>query len=156
MSSDPASSPKSTYTDFEDQRIKHLEMIQAVVARLGSNGFLIKGWAVTIAGAFVALSVNAEDCSFARVGVISSCVFWGLDGYFLRAERRFRALGGRVRKFDPSIEPFFMGATAKPFVEEFDRRKRWQMSWGGASASWTLAIFYGVLVGTGLATTFLV
>ena len=153
---DPAPNRKSRYADFEDQRIKHLEMIQAVVARLGGNGFFIKGWAVTIAGAFVALAVNAEDCSFARVGVAASVVFWGLDGYFLRAERRFRALGDRVRKFDGMIEPFFMGATAKCFVQEFDRRKRWQMSWGGAIVSWTLLIFYGALVGTGLAASYLV
>ena len=155
MTPNPPPHP-AAYSEFEDQRIKHLEMIQSVVARLGSNGFLIKGWAVTIAGAFIGLAVNADDCSFSRVGVASSLVFWGLDGYFLRAERRFRALGDRVRKFDPGIQPFFMGATAKSFVEEFDRHKRWQMSWVGASASWTLAIFYGVLVGTGLATTLLV
>jgi hypothetical protein len=156
MVPDPIPTPKSDYADFGDQRIKHLEMIQAVVARLGGNGFLIKGWAVTVAGAFVALAVNAEDCSFARVGIASSVVFWGLDGYFLRAERRFRALGDRVRKFDPKIEPFFMGATANRFVQEFDQRKRWEMSWGGASASWTLMIFYGALVGTGLAASLLV
>jgi hypothetical protein len=133
------------YLAFEDQRVKHLEMIQAVVARLGGNGFLIKGWAVTLASAFVGLAVNAEDCSFARVGIASSLIFWGLDGYFLRAERRFRILGERVRKFDTKIEPFFMGATAKSFIEEFDGKQRWELSWGGASASWTLLIFYGAL-----------
>jgi hypothetical protein len=156
MSSDSSEMSHKTYEDFEDKRIKHLEMIQAVVARLGGNGFLIKGWAVTIAGAFVALAVNAKDCSFARVGIASSVVFWGLDGYFLRAERRFRALGGRVRKFDPTVEPFFMGATCKSFIQELDKRERWKMSWGGASASWTLMIFYGALVGTSLAASFLV
>jgi hypothetical protein len=144
------------YGDFESNRVKHLEMIQAVVSRLGGNGFLIKGWAVTIAGVFVGLAVNGEDCSFARVGMASSVIFWGLDGYFLRAERRFRALGDRVRKFDSKIEPFFMEATGKTFIEEFDKPKRREMSWGGACVSWTLLVFYGALIGTELAAYFLV
>lgn len=133
-----------------------MEMIQAVVARLGGNGFLIKGWAVTLASAFMGLAVSAEDCSFARVGVAASIIFWGLDGYFLRAERRFRALGERVRRFDTKIEPFYMGATAKSFIKEFDEKQQWQLSWGGASASWTLLIFYGTLVSITLIASFLI
>ncbi len=43
------------YGDFEDSHVKHLEMIQSVVARLGNNAFLIKGWAITVAAAFVGL-----------------------------------------------------------------------------------------------------
>lgn len=41
------------YESFEDRRIKHLELIQAVVGRLGNDGFLMKGWALTVAGAFL-------------------------------------------------------------------------------------------------------
>jgi len=144
------------YTQFDDRRIKHLEMIQAVVARLGGNGFLIKGWAITVAGVFVGLAVNAEDCSFARVGAASALVFWGLDAYFLRAERRFRSLYERICAFDPAVPPFFMGATAKSFVKAFPRNERLRMSWGGAAASWTLLLFYGTLVATSLGASLLV
>jgi hypothetical protein len=31
------------YDDFEQNRVKHMEMIQAVIARLAGNSFLIKG-----------------------------------------------------------------------------------------------------------------
>jgi hypothetical protein len=144
------------YQAFEDQRVKHLEMIQSVIARLGGNGFLIKGWALTLASAFVGLAVNAEDCSFAFVGAASSLIFWGLDGYFLRAERRFRTLGDRVRKLDPKIEPFFMGATAKSFFDELDEKQRSGLSWGGAVTSWTLLIFYGALSSAALVSSFLI
>lgn len=146
----------AAYEEFDQNRVKHLEMIQAVIARLGGNGFLIKGWAVTVVGVFIGLAVNASKCSFAIVAIASSAVFWGLDGYFLRVERRFRALGERVRKFDPKIPPFFMSATAKDFTSEFDKHRRWYMSWCGALTSWTLLIFYGALGGTGLAVSFLV
>lgn len=40
----------SNYQDFDEARIKHLELIQAVIGRLGINGFLMKGWALTVAG----------------------------------------------------------------------------------------------------------
>jgi hypothetical protein len=145
-----------TYEEFEPNRIKHLEMIQAVIARLGGNGFLIKGWAVTLAGVFVGLAVNGEDCAFARVGAVSALLFWGLDAYFLRAERRFRGLYDHVRSSDSKVPPFFMAATSADFVNEFDAAKRREMSWGGAFFSWTLLLFYGALFGATLAASFLV
>ena len=29
-------------------KIRHLEMIQAVITRMASNSFMLKGWAVTL------------------------------------------------------------------------------------------------------------
>lgn len=144
------------YRAFEEHRVKHLEMIQAVIARLGGNGFLIKGWAITLASAFVGLAVHSEDCSFAWVGTASSLTFWGLDAYFLRAERRFRMLGDRVRRLDQKIEPFFMGATSKTFLDECDQAQKWKLSWGGSATSWTLSIFYGTLIAGTLISSLLI
>jgi hypothetical protein len=33
-------------------KIKHLEMIQAVISRLANNSFLLKGWSITLVSAF--------------------------------------------------------------------------------------------------------
>ena len=144
------------YTKFDDSRIKHLEMIQAVVARLGGNGFLIKGWAITVAGVFVGLAVNADDCSFARVGAASSFVFWGLDAYFLRAERRFRSLYERICTFDTSVRPFLHGSDRQIVCQSVLPHERRRMSWGGAAGSWTLVLFYGTLVATSVGASLLV
>ena len=38
---------------LDDGRIKHLELIQMVVARMGNNSFLIKGWSLTVTGALL-------------------------------------------------------------------------------------------------------
>lgn len=134
------------YDKFEPNRVKHLEMIQAVVSRLGSNGFLIKGWAVTLAGAFIGLAVNSKHGSFAHIGAGVTVVFWGLDAYFLRAERRFRRLGERVQGFDSSVPPFFMGATGCDFFGELTEGK-WRLRWLGTFFSLTLLVFYGLLLG---------
>jgi hypothetical protein len=137
------------YDDFESNRVKHLEMIQGVVSRLGSNGFLIKGWAVTLAGAFIGLAVNSHHGSFARIGAGVSLVLWGLDAYFLRAERRFRRLGSRVQSFDSKVKPFFMGATSCDFFSELADGK-WRLRWLGTFLSLTLLVFYGLLLGAEL------
>jgi hypothetical protein len=105
------------YDDFDDKRIKHLEMIQGVVARLAGNSFLIKGWALTLTGAFLGFAVDREDSALAIAAFGPILFFWGLDAYYLWAERMFRELYRQVRNQDPSVEPFFMGATSGEFVK---------------------------------------
>jgi hypothetical protein len=39
-----------------DAQIAHLQMIQAVITRMGSNSFLLKGWSVTLVAALFALA----------------------------------------------------------------------------------------------------
>lgn len=135
------------YDSFEDHRIKHLEMIQAVIGRLGNDSFLVKGWAVTVAGVFFGFAVNKTDAGLAIVSLLPTALFWGLDTYFLRAERLFRVLYDHVRIPLAGVEPFFMAATAPAFVEalppgrEKDEASRWK-----TFKSVTLLIFYGGLV----------
>ena len=46
-----------------EAKLKHLEFIQAAIARMATNSFLFKGWAMTIAvgiAAFAAADTKAE------------------------------------------------------------------------------------------------
>jgi hypothetical protein len=72
------------YGSFEPERIKHLELIQAVVRRLGNDGFLMKGWALTVAGAFYGFAINKSKWQLAVAALVPTAIFWGLDSYFLR------------------------------------------------------------------------
>ena len=76
-----------------DNVIKHLEMLQGVINRMASNSFLIKGWAVVLTGAsFWLLARTGANCN-GKYGIMAVvAVFGGLDGYYLRQERLFRAL----------------------------------------------------------------
>lgn len=138
------------YDSFEDHRIKHLEMTQAVIGRLASNSFLIKGWAVTVAGVFFGFAVNESDPALARASLATTGLFWLLDTYYLRAERLFRVLHDRVRKSAKDVEPFFMGATAPWFVNDVKADSNKQVSkaasWCKTFASLTLIVLYGGLV----------
>jgi hypothetical protein len=80
------------YADIDASRQKHLELIQGAIDRLGGNGFLLKGWAVTVAGAFLGFAVDARNPLLALVAILPTVAFWGLDAYFLRCERLFRRL----------------------------------------------------------------
>ena len=64
----------------EDQR-KHLELIQAIVARLAANSFTIKGWSVTIGSALLAFSVKDSDWHLALLTLLPILLFWGQDAY---------------------------------------------------------------------------
>lgn len=136
------------YESFEDNRIKHLEMIQAVIARLGNDSFLVKGWALTVAGAFFGFAINATKLGLAWASLVPTVLFWGLDVHFLRAERLFRVLFEYVRKEEDAVDPFFMNAPGKQFVRRVkaDRDEKNAASWWNTLKRPTLALFYGTLI----------
>ncbi len=134
----------ATYESFHGNRIKHMEMIQAVVARLASNSFLMKGWALTLSGAFLGFAVNNDDSGIAAAGLLPILAFWALDTYYLRAERLFRALFERVRSSGDLVEPFFMGATSETFTTGVAPDVA---SWRKTLGRPTLSGFYGALIG---------
>jgi len=127
-----------------------MEMIQAVVTRLASNSFLIKGWSITVAGLFFGFAVKDEAWDLALAGLLPTFAFWLLDSFFLRWERLFRVWYDQVRTGDPKVDPFFMGATSPAFAA---RVTAGDTAANPAVASWwktfwraTLVTFYGVLV----------
>jgi hypothetical protein len=114
--------------------LKHLEFIQAVITRLANDSFLMKGWALTVAGAFYGFAVKGTNWKLAAIGLMPVLIFWGLDAYFLRQERLFRSLYDQVRQRNAQIEPFAMNAAA---------HASGVASWRRTLLSPTLAPFYG-------------
>ncbi|MET9773574.1 hypothetical protein ABZ023_04800 [Streptomyces sp. NPDC006367] len=93
---------------LDEGRIKHLELIQMIVARMGNNSFLIKGWSLTVTGALLAFAVRSNDRAVALVGLLPVLAFWLLDAYFMYRERLYRRLYDRVRRPEAAVEPFAM------------------------------------------------
>lgn len=134
----------SGYEDFDETRIRHMEMIQAVVSRLGNNSFVVKGWAITVAGAFFAFAVSRDEPRVALVGLVPVMAFYAVDVYYLQAERLFRALFDRVRVGDASVQPFFMGATSRDFRRRMSDLGE-DVSWHDTSWRPTLLLYYAGL-----------
>jgi len=75
---------------------KYLEMIQAVISRLASNTFVLKGWAVTLASALFGFAGKQQDAQLALLTLFPGLIFWSLDGYYLALERAQRELFARA------------------------------------------------------------
>jgi hypothetical protein len=120
-----------------EAKLKHLEIIQATVGRMASNLFLLKGWAVTLVAAVVALSARERGAYY--LAYFPTLMFWLLDAYFLSQERRFRALYDQVRKLDDNKIDFSMDTSG---VSAFKN------SWPVSFFAPTLLIYYGVIVAT--------
>lgn len=96
---------------MESDKIKHLEFIQNVITRLNSNSFQIKGWAITIVAAILALYATIQNKDFILIGIFSLILFWLMDGYCLSQERKFRGLYNDVAGISESVKnlkPFEM------------------------------------------------
>lgn len=113
-----------------DDRVKHLEMIQAVISRMAGNAFALKGWSVTVTAALLGVAAKGSNPGFAIVALYAALAFWGLDAYYLRQERRFRALYDAVR-IDTTVKAFTMDP------RDFD----------GAVESWFRTLGSGVVAG---------
>lgn len=120
-----------------ENKTKHLEMIQGVINRLSANSFSLKGWSVLLVSAFFALLAGDSNPAFVFLAYIPAIVLWGLDGYFLWEERKFRELYDHVRTLDESAIDFSMDTTLVT-AEVGD--------WWSATWSKTLIPFHGVLI----------
>jgi len=127
----------------DEQKAKHLEMIQAVVSRLAGNSFSIKGWSITLVSALFALAAKDANVRYAALALLPGLCFWGLDAYYLRQERLYRKLYNAVR-IAPALgnpptvlDPFSMDTT--PLVAQVD-------SWAGTVASKTIFWLHAPIV----------
>lgn len=118
----------------EDKR-KHLEMIQSVINRLSTNSFLLKGWSVLLVSGMLALAVNSENWNFVYLAFLPVIALWVLDGFFLWQERLYRNLYDEVRQKDAKLVDFSMSI----------HHLKHTTSWLSAIFSRTLVLFHGIL-----------
>jgi hypothetical protein len=74
------------YSDFDEARIRHLELVQGVISRLGTNSFLVKGWAITVSGAFLGFAITEKKWGLALISLVPTALFWGLDACLGRGD----------------------------------------------------------------------
>lgn len=103
-----------------DRKIKHLEMIEEVISRMGRNSFLVKGWALTLVSIILAIGTGGWSCLYGISAVIPLIIFAVLDAYYLQLERKYRALYEKVRETDEEDIDFNLN----PHTESGDRKTR--------------------------------
>lgn len=100
-------------TEMNDDQRKHLEMLQNIIARLASNSFSIKGWAVALVAVLGGFAAKDSDPRFVFGLWLPAFCFWGLDTYYLRQERLFRALYNDAVRDDSKVPVYSMNT--EPF-----------------------------------------
>jgi len=79
-----------------EAKLKHLEFIQTAISRMATNSFLFKGWAITVASALSAFAAVETRAALLAIALLSTTMFWALDGYYLWLERGFIDLYNKV------------------------------------------------------------
>ena len=71
---------------------KELDLVQNCIKRMASNSFYLKGWYVSLVflGANIANTNNKHFEIFMLLLLLLTCVFWYLDGFFLKMETLYR------------------------------------------------------------------
>jgi hypothetical protein len=128
---------------MDNDRVEHLKLIQAVVARMAGNSTQLKTWGVTIVAALAALATKEAERAFIYVGFIPILAFGILDAYYLAFEQQFRDLYDLVRRGNAEVEPFGMtlppGTTKATVFDTLLSRSVW-VFWGAlAAAVWIAA-----------------
>lgn len=95
-------------------KIKHLEMIEAIIERMAKNSFQLKAWTITLVSAIMALTLQSADRCFMICAFVPIVGFWLLDSYYLRQERKYRRLYQIVAKKQENEIDFNLDASCVP------------------------------------------
>ncbi|MDR1877513.1 MAG: hypothetical protein LBQ84_07800 [Flavobacteriaceae bacterium] len=88
----------------KEEKKQHLEFIQNVITRMNTNSFQIKGMAVTIVSALIAIYATTTNTTFIFLGIVPTILFWFLDSYYLQQERKFRGVYNNVAGLEKDVE----------------------------------------------------
>ncbi len=119
-----------------EAKLKHLDFIQAAIARMAQNSFLFKGWAITIASGLAAFAAANTKTALLVIGLVSSVMFWALDGYYLWLERCFITLYVRVAALPEDQIDFTMS------IDKARAVRKWLRTCGRPH----LMLFYGAII----------
>ena len=75
-----------------EKKLQHREFVQNVITRMNTNSFQIKGLAITIVSAFLAVYASEKNNLFILIPIPMMFLFWFLDAYYLQQERKFRGI----------------------------------------------------------------
>jgi len=134
-----------TSDKIADLRVKRLEMVQLIIARLGNYGTSLKNYCITLTTGVCGFAITSQKPAIILLSVISTSIFLLLDAQFLRVERRFRLLFEQMALEKWDDVPNF----------SLDRSSISNPLYQKALISWSIMIFYIPILGI-IVITFLI
>jgi len=95
----------------EEKKLKHLELIQGIITRMGGNLFTLRGWMITLIVGLSALFLEFGRDELQIILILVVFIFWIHDAYFLSLERGYRHLYNKIRKMEEENIDFSMDVT---------------------------------------------
>ena len=103
-------------------KIKHLEMIEKIIERMAKNCFQLKGWAMTLVALVGALGAKEAEPKYMLLAFIPIPAFWLLDAFYVRQERRYKALYREVTETEEKDNNFNLNTRLVKFTDEEAKR----------------------------------
>lgn len=127
---------------------KHLEFLQSNISRMNQCSFQMKGWAITIVSALIAVYVAtiSSECVgnklFIFIAIVPTVLFWILDAFYLSKERKF------IGVYNDVIHQEICGdeLKVKDYEMPLKKYKGWRYSVFNAFISPSESILYGLIV----------
>jgi hypothetical protein len=88
-----------------DLRVRHLEMLQSVIARIAGYSASIKTFCITLTTAILGFAITPNRPIVVLLTYLPIAVFAALHTQYLRTERRYRLLFDKVRSESLSSVP---------------------------------------------------
>lgn len=127
---------------------KHLEFLQNNITRMNQCSFQMKGWAITIVSALIALYVStvSENCTgntmYIFVAIAPTVLFWFLDAFYLSKEHKLIGIYNDVA----GITPEGKRKELKEFEIPVNEYKGWTYSMWKALLSLSESLLYGSII----------
>lgn len=129
--------------EWSEDRRRHLEFIQAAIARQANTSSTAKGWTLTLAAAAFGFSAVNDKWYLAALGCGVVVAFSILDAYYLHAEKQFRDLYNDARL--GRVDTYVMN----PHEATEPRRRM------ATYKTWSILGFYGPLLLAGVVVSIL-
>lgn len=125
-----------------ENKLKHMEFIQATICRLNTNSFQLKCGMITILAALLTFFASSTNRFYVIIAIVTTVLFWGLDAYYLQQERKFRGIYNDVANLSSKDERILVKEFEMP-TQKYTGRK---YSYFGALCSKTILPLYLVAI----------
>lgn len=123
---------------LDDDRIRHLEMLQAAISRMAGAAAAIKNLSLVVAAGALAFLATSKEPWIAFYAALLMVAFWFLDARYLQQEKWFRDMFDDERKIDAGEAASFVMTPSKEI------RDRTGISYG--LKSWSTLWLYAPII----------
>ena len=109
---------------------KHVEFLENNIARMNQCSFQMKGWAITVISALIAVYVatisesNPGNKMYIWIAIAPAVLFWILDAFYLSKEYKFKGIYNDVT----GITPEERRIKIKDYEMPLNKYKGWEYS----------------------------